>query len=143
MLNRIASGDALSSHEQVEARLLEAALRDEIRGRDLLNERTRQAIDSARRRGVAVNVLDEGGLAEFSPEAREGLLDQVADALDQVTSGRVTIRSPRDERWQVTIAAFEDASNAPKLWLRLQAPRRPRKDEKVAPKSDLSTPSES
>ena len=143
MLNRIASGDALSAADQQEARLLEAALRDEIRGRDLLNEATRGAIESARRRGVAVNVLDEGGLTGFSQEARAGLLAQVAEALEQVTSGRVTVRAPRDERWQVTVAAFEDASNAPKLWLRLQAPKGSRKDEKAAPKSDLSTPSES
>ena len=145
MLDRIAAGDALSASERVEARLLEAALRDEIRGRDLLNDQTREAVERARRRGVSVNVLDEGGLKQLSVKAREGLLAQVAEALDQVTSGRVTVRAPRDETWHITVAAFEDSDNAPRLWLRLQAPvaSGPVKDEKVAPKSDLSTPSES
>ena len=145
MLNRIASGDALSDQEQLEARLLEAALRDEIRGRDLLNDLTRAAIAGARRRGVVVNVLDEGGLQPLNPASREGLLAQVAQALDQVSRGRVTVRAPRDEVWHITVAAFEDSDNAPRLWLRLQAPVASGlvKDEKVAPESDLSTPSES
>ena len=143
ILTRIATGTALSAEEQTDARLLEAGLRDEIRGRDLLNAQTREAIESARRRGVAVNVLDEGGLSNLSDSARTELLNQVVGALRQVERGRVTIRSPKDEPWQITVAAFEDADNAPKLWLRLQASGAPQNDEKVAPKSDLSTPSES
>ncbi len=144
-LTRIATGDALSDQEQLEARLLEAALRDEIRGRDLLNDLTRAAIAGARRRGVVVNVLDEGGLQKLSASARDGLLAQVAQALDQVARGRVTVRAPKGEVWHITVAAFEDSDNAPRLWLRLQAPvaRGAVKDEKVAPESDLSTPSES
>lgn len=143
MLTRIATGTPLSAEEQNDARLLEAGLRDEIRGRDLLNAQTREAIESARRRGVAVNVLDEGGLSNLSESARSELLNQVVGALRQVERGRVTIRSPKDEPWQITVAAFEDADNAPKLWLRLQASGGSKNDEKVAPKSDLSTPSES
>lgn len=143
MLTRIASGTALSDEEQNDARLLEAALRDEIRGRDLLNAQTREAIAAARRRGVAVNVLDEGGLNSLSESARTQLLKEVVGALGQVERGRVTIRSPKNEPWQITVAAFEDADNAPKLWLRLQSNGELKNDEKVAPKSDLSTPSES
>ena len=97
MLTRIATGDTLSDQEQLEARLLEAALRDEIRGRDLLNDLTRAAIAGARRRGVVVNVLDEGGLQTLSASARDGLLAQVAQALHQVARRPVTVRAPTGE----------------------------------------------
>ncbi|MFM5967636.1 MAG: hypothetical protein ACKOQ8_01170 [Micrococcales bacterium] len=119
MLRRIAEPVELSDEEKLEARLLEAALRDEIRGKGLIGDVTRAAIDRARRRGVSVSVLDEGGVANLEPDELENLHIRLAAELDGISSGRVTIRSPREEEWLLTIAAFADDSNVPSLWLRL------------------------
>ena len=119
MLRRIAQPRGLSPEERLEARLLEASLRDEIRGKDLIGEATRTAIDRARRRGISVTVLDEGGVAGFNPAQLERLHARLAAELEALESGRVTIRAPRDEEWLLTIAAFTEDSNVPALWLRL------------------------
>ena len=69
MLRRIATGGSgLSDEERRECRLLEASVRDEIRGRRLLDDRVRRLVLDARRRGVTVSVLDDGGLDHTSEE---------------------------------------------------------------------------
>jgi hypothetical protein len=119
MLRRIAQPRELNPEERIEARLLEASLRDEIRGKDLIGEATRTAIDRARRRGISVTVLDEGGVAGLNPAQLERLHARLAAELEALESGRVTIRAPRDEEWLLTIAAFTEDSNVPSVWLRL------------------------
>lgn len=67
MLLRIAEpGPGLTDEERRECRLLEAAVRDEIRGRRLLDDEVRRLVLDARRRGVTVSVLDDGGLDRTS-----------------------------------------------------------------------------
>lgn len=119
LLSVIAAGQPLSQEQRFEARLVEAGLRDEIRGRELMSRVTRTAIESARRRGVAVTVLDEGGLHELLHEQRASVLQQISEALDGLTDGRVTVRAPKNEDWAATVAAFEPGSTTPKLWLRI------------------------
>ena len=119
MLDLIAASATLTDAERAEARLIEAGLRDEIRGRDLMSAITRLAIEQARRRGVNVTVLDEGGFAELSEADRADLHAQIAAALAGLSSGRVTVRAPRGEDWSATIAAFDGESNEPSLWLRI------------------------
>jgi hypothetical protein len=120
LLSVIAAGQPLSEAQRFEARLVEAGLRDEIRGREMMSRVTREAIASARRRGVSVTVLDEGGLHELSHEQRSSVLQQISDALEGLTNGRVTIRAPKNEDWAATVAAFEPGSTTPKLWLRIK-----------------------
>lgn len=115
----IKRGGRLSTKEAAEARYLEASLRDEIRGRNLLNDELRAAIDSARRRGVEVIVLDEGGLDSTSEIERDELLSQVISALDGVTTGRVTLRSPAGESWRITLAAMRPGQPTPDVWLKI------------------------
>ncbi len=50
----ILAGGELSDAQRIESRVLEAGLRDEIRGRRLLNDRVRNSVLAARRRGTAV-----------------------------------------------------------------------------------------
>lgn len=119
MLERIASAEPLTPTERSSALLLEAGLRDEIRGKDLLSEVTRASIERARRRGVTVAVLDEGGIANLDTTKAEILHQEIANLLDTVEAGKVTIRAPRDEAWLVTIAAFVESSSAPVLWRRI------------------------
>lgn len=97
---------------------LEASLRDDIRGRYLLNESVRQAASAARDRGVEVLILDEGGLSEVSDERIEHILEKVVSALNSVSSGKVVVRSPRGEKWLVTIMATRPGTQAPDLWLK-------------------------
>jgi hypothetical protein len=114
------SAGNLSESEASEARLLEAALRDEIRGRQLLNDSVRFEVDQARRRGVEVVLLDEGGLADLGEEHLKDLLGQVAKSLRSVSEGRVTVRAPKGEDWKITVAAMRPGVTLPDVWLRLK-----------------------
>ncbi len=119
-LNLIAAlGGNLSEGQKIEAMLLEAGLRDEIRGEALLNDLMRAAIKAARSRGVEVLVLDEGGLDGLEPGARESLLNRSAASIATVNEGRLTIRAPKGESWRITIAAVRPGTAAPDLWLKL------------------------
>ena len=120
MLERIVeTGGRLSDSERDSARLGEAGLRDEIRGRALVNDRVREAVRNARTRGVEVVLLDEGGLDDVEPEQIERMLGDVASAIDGVATGRVTVRAPAGETWMVTLAATNRNSSGPTLLLRL------------------------
>ncbi len=89
MLEQIALvGGNLTREQRRECWHLEGAIRDEIRGRKLLNDRVRHEVMSARRRGIVVTLLDEGGLDDLS----EGELDQVLTRLAEVIQATVTDR---------------------------------------------------
>lgn len=119
-LNLIAAlGGNLTDSQKREALLLEAALRDEIRGEALLNDSMRSAIKAARERGVEVLVLDEGGLDGLGLEEREQLLNRASASFANVSAGRLTVRSPRGEDWRITVAAVRPGTAAPDLWLKL------------------------
>jgi hypothetical protein len=119
-LNLIAAlGGALTEQQKSEALLLEAGLRDEIRGASLLNEAMRAAIKDARQRGIEVLVLDEGGLEGLAVSERDNLLNRAAASFVNVHAGRLTIRSPRGEEWRITVAAIRPGKSAPDLWLKL------------------------
>ena len=121
MLNKIRDANGnLTEKDAAEARLLEAALRDEIRGRQLLNEDMRNQVNLARRRGVEVILLDEGGLSDCDAETVTGLLSQVSKSLGKIQEGRVTIRAPKGEDWKITIAAMRSGVALPDVWLRLK-----------------------
>jgi hypothetical protein len=119
-LNLIAAlGGQLNETQRKEALLLEAALRDEIRGEALLSDAMRSVIKTAREHGVEVLVLDEGGLEGLSDSERNRILDQAAESIASVREGRLTIRAPKGEDWRVTIAAVRPGTAAPDLWLKL------------------------
>ncbi|MFO7691420.1 MAG: hypothetical protein R6W83_12865 [Cryobacterium sp.] len=82
MLRRIMSGgDTLDDAERLECRFLEAAIRDEIRGRRLLNDAVRHEVMVARRRGAIVTLLDEGGIDDLDAATVEDVLHQLAAAI--------------------------------------------------------------
>jgi hypothetical protein len=109
----------LDSSDQKKMFLLESTLRDEIRGRGLMNDRIREAVASARKRGIEVMVLDEGGLDSTSADERTELLDHVATAMDGVADGRITLRAPAGESWRITLVASRPGIATPDLWLKL------------------------
>ena len=99
----VASRGALDEQEQLEARLAEGRLRDELRGADLLNDAVRDAIEAARRRGVVVTVFDEGGLDGVEEQRRAAIRDELAVTLANSEARRIIIRSARDPRVAVTV----------------------------------------
>ena len=115
LLRRIIDeGGDLDAAARAECRVVEQTLRDEIRGRLLLNEATRAAILRHRRRGAVVQVLDDGGLDDVPADAREALLDEVAELLGPVRSRRIVIRAaqPRSRTAISLVASSPDETAA-------------------------------
>lgn len=101
------------------ARLVEASLRDNLRGRDLLNPAMNKEVQRLRNLGCEVLILDEGGTSEMTKTERDELLQQVVDALKVVTTGRVTIRSPKAEAFKLTVVATVPGQAKPVISMRL------------------------
>lgn len=108
----------LSSAEKERLLVLEAELRDEIRGRNLINAEVQKAAADARARGIEVLLLDEGGLDEADEILRETVLSRVAAAIETVSAGKVVVRAPKGEAWLVTLVATRRGTSAPDLWLK-------------------------
>jgi len=115
MLRRIATGGSgLSDEERRECRLLEASVRDEIRGRRLLDDRVRRLVLDARRRGVTVSVLDDGGLDHTSEEESDRVLSELAQALGGIRDGvdRIVVRTASaDSPSAVTVVGLRTADD--------------------------------
>ncbi len=109
----------LNRTDRAEAVLLEAQLRDQIRGRLLLNPEVIQATRDARIRGVEVQLLDDGGLDDLSDDEREKYLSQITEHLRNVKAGKVVIRASIGEGWRVTMAAIQKDADRPDLFIRL------------------------
>ena len=106
MLNEIAKSDEpLNSETKEQTKLLELSLRDEIRGRGLLTPELRTEVERLRRLGCEVAVLDEGGLDDIAKSELDSLLSKAISELKIVTTGRVTIRSPKAESFKLTVVA--------------------------------------
>jgi hypothetical protein len=118
ILHKISRGE-IDEQSRREAKILEAQLRDGIRGRNLINEKLKASIYAARQRGVEVTVLDEGGLDAISDLARDKIRNQFATELDQVVDGSVTIRAPRGSKASATFVASRPGTATPDVFLRL------------------------
>jgi len=120
LLERIVTQQAqLTDSDREEALLLEARFRDEIQGQALISDGVRVAARDARRRNVVVNLLDEGGLSNASPEQIEDIQATIAQSINGVVAGTITIRAPRGEDYMVSITANRPEAAGPDLWLRL------------------------
>lgn len=97
MLRRIVDqGGALDDDEKLECRYLEAAIRDEIRGRRLLNDAVRDQVMAARRRGAIVTLLDEGSIDELDGDVLEDVLNQLAAAIGRTSADKIIARTAAD-----------------------------------------------
>ena len=108
MLRRIQrSGGNLTEAERAECINLEGAIRDEIRGRRLLSDAVREQVMAARRRGVTVTLLDEGGIDDLPPEELERVLDRLAEAIRDTSADRVIARTvPEGSDVAVTVVGL-------------------------------------
>lgn len=101
------SGGDLTDDQRRECLHLEGAIRDEIRGRLLLNDAVRSEVMAARRRGVTVNLLDEGGLDDLDDVNRERVLSTLAEAIRSTAASRVIARTaPADSDVAVTVVGL-------------------------------------
>lgn len=97
----------LTDEQRRECIYLEAAIRDEIRGRELLNDAVRAQVMAARRRGATVTLFDEGGLDGMDPLERERVLDQLAVAIRGTNARRIIARTaPADSDVAVTVVGL-------------------------------------
>lgn len=94
LLRQLAAGAPVDERTAAEARLVEAALRDGIRGRAVVDAGFRETVWAARSRGVQVTVLDDAGLSPADPDAPVvGTLRACAvTLLELLDQGRVTVR---------------------------------------------------
>jgi hypothetical protein len=120
LLERIAKSEGrLSESEKLEVRLLEAELRDGIRGRSLNLPELIQAVRALRRQGVEVQLVDDGGLEDLSAAEAGVLIGEVVRLLTAVKEGKVVVRAVRGESWRITVAALRKESAIPDLFVRL------------------------
>ncbi|AYF99515.1 hypothetical protein D7I47_08655 [Protaetiibacter intestinalis] len=102
----------LTASQRAECLHLEAAIRDEIRGRRLLNDAVREQVMLARRRGTIVTLLDEGGIDELSEEDLERVLGRLALALRDTTADRLIARTvPEGSDVAVTVVGLRTAAD--------------------------------
>lgn len=94
MLQRIADRDGrLTDAQRRECRMLEAAIRDEIRGRMLLTDAVRAEVQRARERGTVVTLLDEGGIDDLDEPSRDRVLSRLAEAVAGSNADRIIART--------------------------------------------------
>jgi hypothetical protein len=138
MLRRIVDrGGNLTELQRQECRYLEAAVRDEIRGRKLLNDDVRHQVMAARRRGALVTLLDEGGMDDLEGGDLELVLAKLAAAIGRTSADRIIARTSADgSATAVTVVGLsspdtsvsalgQDASDDEvDLWLEIPRPER-------------------
>ncbi|GAA4165696.1 hypothetical protein GCM10022286_29310 [Gryllotalpicola daejeonensis] len=122
----VRSGGDLTEEQRTECLLLEATMRDEIRGRGLLNDDVRRVVTAARRRGSAVSLLDEGGLDELDEPRRQRVLGQLAAAIGEADADTLIVRTvPRAEEVAVTVVGLKESADGDDddvtLWLEIKA----------------------
>ncbi|TAJ47300.1 MAG: hypothetical protein EPO52_12420 [Herbiconiux sp.] len=109
-INEIASGESPSEAARASYRSLEGALRDSIRGRMLSVAPLTTSVREARLRGVDVSLLDDSGLkhSEGVEPARDALVRRVAELIDDVRVGAVTVRLTADGAQLVAAVVIGD-----------------------------------
>jgi len=107
------SGGKLTEAQRQECAYLESAIRDEIRGRKLLNDAVRDEVMSARRRGATVTLLDEGGIDDLSDQDLERVLNRLALAIHETDADKVIARTvPEGSDVAVTVVGLRSVASS-------------------------------
>ncbi|MEX1078623.1 MAG: hypothetical protein WED09_05895 [Homoserinimonas sp.] len=129
-------GGKLTDAQRRECLYLEGAIRDEIRGRKLLNDRVREQVMIARRHGTVVNLLDEGGVDDLEEVELARVHDELARAIRDTSANLIIARTvPEGSDVAVTVVglsatgegearalgseAAEDDEDSVDLWLEI------------------------
>lgn len=86
ILDRIESGHELTCEEREECRLVEASLRDAIRGRGLATREILEAARAARERGASVSLIDDRR-TDYVEEVCRQVLAATRETLDSADAG--------------------------------------------------------
>ncbi|CAN5384490.1 hypothetical protein BH10ACT7_BH10ACT7_33200 [soil metagenome] len=106
------SGGNLTEAQRRECVYLEGAIRDEIRGRKLLNDAVRDEVMIARRRGATVTLLDEGGIDDLSDEELERVLNRLALAIHETNADKVIARTvPEGSDVAITVVGLRSVDD--------------------------------
>jgi len=106
------TGGDLTAAQRAECLHLEGAIRDEIRGRKLLNDAVREQVMLARRRGTTVNLLDEGGIDDLEGDDLDRVLGALADALRRTNADKVIARTvPEGSDVAVTVVGLRSSDD--------------------------------
>jgi hypothetical protein len=106
------SGGKLTDAQREECAYLESAIRDEIRGRKLLNDAVRDEVMNARRRGATVTLLDEGGIDDLSDDELERVLNRLALAIRETDADKVIARTvPEGSDVAVTVVGLRSVAD--------------------------------
>ncbi len=106
------SGGELTDAQRQECLYLEGAIRDEIRGRKLLNDAVRDEVMNARRRGMTVTLLDEGGIDDLSEQDLDRVLNRLAVALHDTKADKVIARTvPEGSDVAVTVVGLRTVAD--------------------------------
>lgn len=106
------SGGDLTAAQRAECLHLEGAIRDEIRGRKLLNDAVREQVMLARRRGTTVTLLDEGGIDDLEGGELDRVLHALADALRRTNADKVIARTvPEGSDVAVTVVGLRSSDD--------------------------------
>ena len=113
LLLRLCGGERLDDATRTECSLTEARLRDLLRSRALCTPDINAAVDDARRRGVAVSLLDDRGLDRPDSDAPDPLdkstRELIIGTLRRAADGAVRIRAlPRHRTFAVSVVAEAD-----------------------------------
>jgi hypothetical protein len=113
MLRQIQESDGdLTDAQRQECVHLEGAIRDEIRGRKLLNDAVRDEVMNARRRGATVTLLDEGGIDDLSDDELERVLNRLALAIHETDADKVIARTvPEGSDVAVTVVGLRSVAD--------------------------------
>jgi hypothetical protein len=102
----------LTPAQRAECLHLEGAIRDEIRGRKLLNDAVREQVMLARRRGTTVTLLDEGGIDDIPATDLDRILNRLALALRDTTADKVIARTvPEGSDVAVTVVGLRTSDD--------------------------------
>lgn len=115
----VESGGKLKTEDKQEVLLTEAALRDEIQGKKLIDDGVRIAARDARKRGVEVSIIDSGGIDSATAFEALAIRTSIAQAISSASEGNVAVRAPKAEKFMVSIVAQRPGVDKPDLWLRL------------------------
>ena len=103
------AGGTLGDGDRAEVGMLEASLRDRIRGRMLAAEPLTSQIDDARRSGCEVLVLDDTGSREPAPAALIPAVEWITSQLRTVEADEITIRLTWEDDVLVATVTTDDA----------------------------------
>lgn len=102
----------LTDGQRLECLYLEGGIRDEIRGRKLLNDEVREQIMVARRKGTTVTLLDEGGIDDLEDGDLDRVLGRLAEAIRDTTTGKLIARTvPEGSDIAITVVGLSSSDD--------------------------------